>query len=128
MKKLILIIILFLTFSSICRGEFEWTLIVKSKQGDSFYIDLNVIEKKRNYVYFWQLNDYVKPTPGGYLSNIEYVLGDCKLIKDRVLKQYFSKTPMAGRIVAKYEKPHEWNESHGPNSITGMILSVVCNH
>ena len=128
MKKFIIVVILLFSFSSICRGEYEWTLIVDGHEGDSFFLDLNTIDKKGNYVYYWGLNNYIKPSTNGFLSTIEYVQADCKLIKDRLLKQYFSETPMAGRIVAKYEEPLEWSKPYEPKSIAGIMISVACNH
>ena len=70
MKKLLLIFTLLfstLMFSTPSYGE--WTKVGANVRGTNFYVDFDRIRKHDGYVYFWTLNDYLKPTKRGTLSN-----------------------------------------------------------
>jgi hypothetical protein len=105
----------------------EWTKVSENMNGDTFYVDFERIRKVDGYVYFWQLQDYLKPISGGYLSSRIYKQVDCKLFRFKDLSFIFRKEPMGGGTGDTYNDPDkEWNYP-SPNSSGESILKQVCN-
>ena len=68
MKKLFLILILLFSvmFSSLSYAE--WTKVGVGGDGNTYYIDFERIKKHGGYVYWWDLNDLLKPDKDGYVT------------------------------------------------------------
>jgi len=95
MKKLTLLTVFVLTvFSTPVFAE--WTKVRKSVKGNTFYVDFERIRKHGGYVYWWQLDDYLKPTETRDLSAKTYKQGDCKLFRFKYLSDSYYKEPMGG--------------------------------
>ena len=85
------------------------------------------IRKHDGHVYWWQLFDYLKPTPQGHLSGKTYNQGDCKLFRHKYLSFSFHKEPMGvgtGEMLNEPDK--EWTYPP-PNSSGETVLKQVCN-
>ena len=128
MKKLTLTTLVFslLMFSSTSFAD--WTKVSENADGYTFYVDFERIRKHGGYVYFWSLDDYLKPNKSGYLSDKVYQQGDCKLFRFKYLSFSFHKEPMGegtGEIENKPDK--EWNYP-SPNSSIEEILKKVCRY
>ena len=105
----------------------KWTKVSENMSGDTFYVDFERIRKHGGYVYFWQLDDYLKPTKYGDLSDKMYRQGDCKLFRFKYLSLSFHKEPMGGGTGDTYSpKNPEW-EYPPPNSAQETILKTVCS-
>ena len=76
----------------------KWTEVTKgggdNNSGDTFFIDFETIRKVDEYIYFWGLNDYLKPIRHGHFSNKFYKQGDCKLFRYKLLSFSFHVEPM----------------------------------
>jgi len=129
MKKLILILrtlIFCAIFSSTALADWDW--LSENMNGDTYSVDFNKIKKQNGYVYFWRLDDYVKPTETGDWSAKIYIQGDCALFRHKLLSGSFHKEPMGlgiGDTVSP--KNSEWiHPSH--NSANDTILKDVCEY
>jgi hypothetical protein len=122
MKKLILIFALLFSTPSYA----EWTLVGKSNNGDTNYIDLGRIRKNDGYIYFWVLADYLKPNDG-YISTKMYLQGDCKLFRLKYLTFIFHKEPMGKGDFNRYNEPDkEWTYPN-PNGLSEITLKAACS-
>jgi hypothetical protein len=89
-KLLILLFSLLISFNS--YGE--WEKLGKNVSGDTFYIDTDTIKEHNGYVYWWVLNDYLKPNEYGDMSGKTYVQGDCGVNRYKWLSIIYYKQPM----------------------------------
>ena len=82
MKKLTLIFTLLCSTVMFSSNSFaEWEKLKKnSVDGDTFYVDFERIRKHDGYVYYWVLEDLIKPDKDGDLSYRNYFQGDCMFI------------------------------------------------
>lgn len=127
MKKLTLIFtLLFSTVMFSSPSYAEWTKVSENDIGHTFYVDFEKIRKVDGYVYWWDLEDFLKPSKG-YLSIKYYSQGDCKLFRYKGLSRSFHKEPMGGgtgRVINTPDK--EWTYP-SPNSSAEIILKKVCS-
>ena len=121
---LILTFLFSLMFSS--PSYSEWTMVNKSVDGNTSYVDFERIRKHDGYVYWWSLLDYLEPLKG-YLSVKTYLQGDCKLFRYKNLSASFHKEPMGegtGRSISP--KNPEWIYP-SPDSADEKPLKTVCS-
>ena len=126
MKQLILTLILvILVTPAVCLGE--WTKVEVSVDDDTYYVDFERIRKHDGYVYWWELGDYLRPTPEGIVSGKIYKQGDCKLFRLKRLSGSFHKEPMGGGTGdSNSPKNPEWRYPP-PDSVVERILKSVCS-
>ena len=128
MRKLTLILttlIFSVMFSSTSFAE--WKKVGENVRG-TFYVDFERIKKHDGYVYFWELQDFLKPTPYGDLSGKAYRQGDCKKFRYKYLSLTFHKEPMGGgtgEIDNTLDK--EWRYPP-PDTVIETILKSVCQY
>jgi hypothetical protein len=69
MKTLLLIFTLLFSTVMFSSTSFAgWTKVSQNVRGDTFYVDFERIRKHDGFVYFWSLNDYLKPNKFENLS------------------------------------------------------------
>ena len=91
------------------------------------YIDFEKIKRRDGYVYFWQLQDYLKPTKYGILSSKIYNQGDCKLIRYKNLSFVVHKQSMGrGWWRTSPRRKPEWRYP-SPGTAMDEVLKKVCN-
>ena len=127
MKKFIFTLLLStLVFSS--PSYADWTKVGTTVSGNTYYVDLDRIRKHDGYVYFWTLDDYLKPFKSGALSAKVYSQGDCKLFRDKVLSDSFYNDSMGnGTLNSSSSEEEDWDYPP-PNSIGETVLNFVCSH
>ena len=105
----------------------KWEKVSKNVRGDTFYVDFGRIRKHDGFVYYWRLEDYLKPTIHGHFSAKIYNQGDCKLFRYKWLSSSFHKEPM-GSGTGQPNKPKnpEWTYP-SPNSVGETILKIICS-
>ena len=86
---LLLTFLLSLMFSS--PSYSEWTWLGEGVKGSTFYVDLERIRKHDGYVYWWELQNSLKPDKDGDLSYEIYKQGDCKLFRYKTLSADYHK-------------------------------------
>ena len=95
--------------------------------GNTFYVDFERIRKVDGYVYYWVLQDYLKPTKQGDLSGKSYYQGDCKLFRYKNLSYSFHKEPMGGGTGDVDNVPDKDWKYPAPNTVNEVILKSVCS-
>lgn len=129
MKKLLLIsIIIFSTLIFASSSFADWTKVSQRLSGDTFYVDLEGIRKVDEYVYYWELSDFLKLTKNRYLSAVFNKKGDCKLFRYKTLSFSAYKVPMGNATPSMTEtlKNPQWEYPH-PTSAFAVILKSVCS-
>ena len=125
MKTLLTIFTLVFTVMFSSTSFAGWTK-VRENGKTTFYVDFERIRKHGGYVYWWDLTDLLKPSPGGNLSGKIYKQGDCKLFRFKVLSFSSHKEPMGGGTGNPHTPPDKWKYPP-PNSVDEIILKKVCS-
>jgi hypothetical protein len=129
MKTLSLILALIFTVMFSSPSFAYWKRLGKNVEGTTYYVDFERIRKQGGYVYFWELQDLLKPNKDGDLSYKPYRQGDCKLFRYKTLSVSLHTQPMGeGTPSASSNKPEkEWHYPP-PNSPNETILKTVCEY
>jgi hypothetical protein len=123
-KLLILLFSLLISFNS--YGE--WEEVGESPAGNTYYINTDTIKEHNGYVYYWVLDDYLKPDKYGDMSVKTYVQGDCGVNRFKWLSFIYYKQPM-GEESVKTEEPNNTDWIYRPpESIGGGLLKYVCDY
>jgi hypothetical protein len=127
MKTLSLLLALVFTVMFSSTSFADWTWVSENVDGDTYYVDFERIRKHGGYVFWWDLEDLLKPTEDGDLSSKAYKQGDCKLFRYKGLSYSFHKEPMGGGTGdSNSPKNPQWRYPP-PNSSSETILKAVCN-
>ena len=129
MKKFTLLATLLFSVMFPSASYAEWQELGKMQRNQTtVYLDFERIRKVDGHVYYWALNDYLKPTKNGDLLSKLYVEGDCKIFRARSLSWSYYKEPM-GRGTGQVTTPKtpEW-VYYEPNSMGEKILNAICDH
>jgi hypothetical protein len=130
MKSLLLIFIL--TFSTLIFSSPSyagWTKVIGGVSRDTIYVDFERIREYDGFVYYWRLNNYLKPTKYGDLSTKVQNQGDCKLFRFKNLSTTYHAQSM-GRGTGEVIKPKGENanwKNPSPNSVGETILKLLCS-
>ena len=128
MKKLTLILTLLVSTVMFSSPSYaKWTKVSTNTIGVTFYVDFERIRKVDGFVYYWELGDYLKPSPEGHLSGKRYHQGDCKLFRYKSLSSVVHKQPMGrGWWRTSPQKKPEWiYPSLG--SVAEVVLKKICS-
>ena len=129
MKKLLLIsTLLFSTLMFSTPSYGEWTEVSENVQGTVYYVDFERIRKHGGYVYYWEMNNLLKPDVDGHLSNKFYTQTDCKLFRYKTLSYSYHKEPMGGGTGRTYNPQKPIWRYPPPKSSIEVILQRVCSH
>ncbi len=105
----------------------KWIKVVEGVNGNTFYVDFERIRKHGGYVYFWNLNDYLKPDEYGMWSSETYNQVRCSRLLYKKLSVSHHKEPMGGGIgVTHTSKNPEW-KNLTLYSRWELILKKVCS-
>ena len=130
MKKSLTTILTLLFTAMLSSTSFaEWTKVTESSEAPvhSFYIDFDRIRKADGYIYFWMLADYAKPiTDIKVLSTKQYIQGDCKVFRLKVLSYTYHKKPMGSDYGETEEAVNKEWEYPPPGSISEKVLERAC--
>ena len=103
----------------------EWTKVGVNVNGNTFYVDFAGIRKVDGYVYYWYLQDWLKPN-NGFLSGKSYFQGECRVFRVKYLSYVHHKQPM-GRDTGDSNSPKNPECFYPPsNSVIDDILKKVC--
>ena len=123
MKKLVVLLFaILISFNS--WGE--WEEIGVDTSGTTYYIDTDTIKENGGYVYYWALNDYLKPK-AGYMSTKMYKQGDCGVNRYKILSFIWYEQPMGEGDGERDNPPNEWRYPL-PKSVSGYELGWVCDY
>ena len=125
MKKITLLLVIIFTFLFSTTSWGEWRLVSESVSGDKFYYDKDRIRKSGKYLYFWMLQDYLKPVMGD-LSGISYNELDCSIFRYKRLKiQFYNNSMGEGEMTLDYTPENEWMYPQ-PNSSFEYMYKKIC--
>ena len=108
----------------------KWEKVTQGLNGQDFYIDTEKIQESENYVYFWQLINYLQPDEYGDLSARIFIEADCKNFSFRWLYLAYHKEAMAAdnakvaqasKIVSNWQNPYI-------KSTSKAVLEHACNY
>ena len=133
MKYLLLITTLTTSLMFSAGSWAEWTEVVEGAAGDKYYVDLDRMREHGGYVYYWTLQDYIKPDKYGDYSDMFHKEGDCKRLRARALSLTSYKQPMGG---GKGEDNTSSSTAAGdstwkyprPGTVAEALLEAVCAH
>ena len=106
----------------------EWTFIGKNTGGTSYYVDFNSVRiNNQGYIFYWGIANYSKPSRLGHLSSKIIFMLDCNLLRDKIMSDYYYKTPNAkgNPDVSSTEPDKNWDYS-APGTIQEKQSKLVC--
>ena len=122
MKKLLILLFSILISFNSYGG---WVYYDDDIEGNSFYLDQDSIKQHNEYVYFWYLKNFLKPSQFGDMSVKVYLQGECRLNRYKPLSYIFYKQPM-GEGSGETLDGAEW--TYPPSGSIGMgLLNDVCD-
>jgi hypothetical protein len=128
MKKLtILLFSILISFNSYS----EWTKVAENSF-QTTYTDISTINKRDEYVYFWQLNNNIKPDKHGDMSNIIYMQVDCTTNRRKYLSvtfysQHYGKGTSTSLSPSTIEISG-WYYNIPPGSSAAAFSGHACNY
>ena len=124
LKLFILKLFVFLfVFSSTCLAE--WKKITDGKNVEIF-LNFKEIKKNNDLIFFWQLNNYVKPLREKILSIKIYIKVDCKKnIFNPLVFSYHVESMGLGEADIKKNKETKWILAKS-KSKQKLILKTAC--
>ena len=127
MKHLTLILTLFFSTLMFASPAYaDWEAVAVSADGDTYYVDFERMRTNGSNVYFWVLEDYLKPEEDGDLSSKVYHQSECEMFRLKMISVLFHKQPMGEGSVETYSPPNpEWMYPP-PTSAYEIILKEVC--
>ena len=127
MKTLTVLLALTLSVMFSSTSFAGWTKVTIGEDDSTYYADLGRLRSQGNYVYYWTLHDYFKPTKFDDLSAKIYGQVDCKLLRSKTLTWSTYTRPMGrGAASSSSSEPDEnWNYPI-PNSVFETVLKAVC--
>ena len=75
-------------------AEYQWVEVLKTDNGNIFFIDKNSINKKKDKVFFIKLHEYSVINDFGEKSSIIHHQADCSKFRIKYLKDFYYKLPM----------------------------------
>ena len=127
MKKLLLILLLSLSFSS--YGE--WTQVAENDDGDYFLIDFGTVKVVDGNVYWWDMIDAVESywyvsEDELYFSEQSYYQGDCQVNRFKILTTYFYSRPLGEDLVETWNDSAPQWDYYAPDTIGEYTFELVC--
>lgn len=129
MKKQLLTLSLLLsttTFSSLSFGE--WELVAESITGTENYWDKDRVRVSGGLVYYYVLQNLLKPNSTGDFSTVFYAESSCQRMSIAYLSFSFYKQAMAGGVAETSNPPNPDTTYVEPGTIAYDTLSAVCDY
>ncbi len=106
----------------------EWTEVDENVDGDTFYIDFDTVKENNGYLYFWHLQDLLKPDRDGDLSYKALNEVDCGTPrKYRFLSISYYTQPMGGGKVTEANTSGKWRYPK-PDSVGESMTNAACDY
>ena len=128
MKKLLFFFCFFFSLSSkTLSSEYHWIEVLKTDNGNIFFIDKNSLNKKDDKVFFIKLHEYSDFNDYGEKSSIIHHEVDCKNLKFKYLTDFYFKLPMGeGEPSFVGNEESDWIEVKD-DTILKNLVSYVCD-
>ena len=128
MNKLLIFFCFFFVLSfKTLSDEYQWVQVLKTDNGNVFFIDKNSINKKKDKVFFIKLNEYSVINDFGEKSSIIHHQADCSKYRIKYLKDFYYKLPMGkGELSYFGDEESKWIKAK-EDTILSSFLDFVCN-
>ena len=129
MKKLTILLSILISFSSY-GGWFSSDSGLKkvsNSLGNIYYIDTDTIKEYSGYVYYWYLDDFLKPEYG-IMSSKSYVQADCNRSQYKTLSVIHYKQPMG---IEQQGSSMDGSNTWGPvfdDTVGGALFNYACDY
>ena len=123
MKKLLLLTLLCFSINGFA---INWKKVVVDRSGDSYYVDIDNLKKRKGLLYYSRLEDYLEPKNGDY-SFIRKFKVDCTEGKRTWLSDTFYNQPMGKGKITGEINPKEISYPK-PNSIAYVVMKFACDY
>jgi hypothetical protein len=118
-----LLILLFTTFNTPVLAE--WTEVGEGVGGNIYYVDFEGVRERNGSVFYWVLQDHLRPDEYGSFSASAYYQGDCGLFRYQTLSTTFFDEPMGQGKGIRQNSRGGWDYPP-PESMMESILQKVC--
>ena len=129
-NSIFIIIILFAFLFSLSTKARDWTEITKGQNGHIFFVDMETLNERKGYIYFWQLINYNEQDEYGDMAAKIYVKAECEVFKFKWLKVSYHKMFM-GKDYVKPDNPSTlvsgW-QFPNTGSTSYAVLDHVCKN
>jgi len=125
-KKLTLLLVIIFTFLFSTTSWGDWSFVVEGVSGVKFYYDKDRVKKNRKYLYFWELQDNLKPNKWGDLSVTQYTELDCSIFRFKILKFQSYKNSMGEGEKTVDVTPKDVWYYPPPKSISEVMFNKIC--
>jgi hypothetical protein len=128
MKKILIpLFSLIISFNAYGKWEVVASANTVDNNKSTYYMDFDNIKVNGN-VYFWEIEDQLKPDRFGDLSNKALFEVDCNVPqRSRMLSVFYYTQPMAeGSISDQNNKPYDWKYTT-PGSVGEAKANIACN-
>jgi len=128
MKKPIILFSILISFSAY-GGWFSSDSGLKkvsNSLGNAYYIDTDTIKEYSGYVYYWYLEDFIKPEYRS-MSSKSYIQADCNRFQYKTLSVIFYKQPMGIEQGSSADGSNMW----GPvfdDTVGGDLFNYACDY
>ena len=113
----------------------EWTKFFSNENGD-YYYDKKGMKKRGDFVYVWELSDYLNPIVGEYFSSIGYKKIDCLNKRYTPIKKLYF-TELMGKGLMKdnsdiyssgesFSLLNMYESTMNPHSVSTHLFNVLC--
>ena len=131
MKKLtILLFSILISFSSYAgwfSSDSGLKKILTSAWGSTYYIDTDTIKEYDGYVYYWSLEDFVKPNHLFVMSSKSYHQADCKRSRYKFLSSISYFQPMGTVQGDSSEGTKLWRTA-SDGTVGGALFNYACGY
>ena len=125
MKKITILLVIIFSFLFSTTSWGDWNYVVENKSGSKFYYDKDRVRKSGKFIYFWELQDYIKPSEMGDLSYTGYTELDCSIFRFKTLKfQTYNKSMGEGEQTSEFTPKDEWEYPTPGTVIEGMVNKI----
>ena len=125
MKKYLLIVILFFTFSTDLKAN--WMNVIRDDgQGNSWWVKMDEIGRKDHILYYRYGVNWKEPAYGIGYSTIVIKKVNCNTLEDKVISgAYYNDKLGLGEIVGELETQETWHPNE-KNSVGHTMNEFVC--
>jgi len=129
MNKLLIFFCFFFVLSfKTLSAEYQWVEVLKTDNGNIFFIDKNSINKKKDKIFFIKLHEYSVVNDFGEKSSIIHHQADCSKFRIKYLKDFYYKLPMGkGELSYFGDEESKWIEAK-KDTLLSSFLNFVCNY
>ena len=114
--------------SKTLSDEYQWVEVLKTDNGNVFFIDKKSINKKKDKVFFIKLHEYSEVNKFGEKSSIIHHKADCKKMRLKYLKDFYFKLSMgSGEPSFIGEEDSDWITIRD-KCISSDLVKFVCNY